>query len=89
MAGFPKKAKVVIQFNGYIILMNTFEEGERMSARVRWCDLNLPKEWREAPGLADSLAGFQDLQYGDEILAAAPMLGALYIYTRRSNINCN
>jgi hypothetical protein len=79
-----KKAKVVIQFNGYIILMNTFEEGERMSARVRWCDLNLPKEWREAPGLADSLAGFQDLQYGDEILAAAPMLGALYIYTRRS-----
>ena len=32
----------------------------------------------------NSLAGFQDLDYGDEILAAAPMLGALYIYTRRA-----
>lgn len=79
-----KKAKVVVQFNGYIILMNTFEDGERRSARVRWCDLNMPKEWRIAPDLASSLAGFQDLQYGDEILGAAPMLGALYIYTRRS-----
>lgn len=78
------KAKLVTQFNGFIILMNTFEGGERMSARIRWSDLNLPKEWQPAPGVESSLAGFQDLQYGDEILAAAPMLGSLYIYTRRS-----
>jgi hypothetical protein len=75
-------AKVVIQFEGFMFLMNTIQSGARHATRVRWSDLNLPLVWDD--GSATSLAGFQDLDYGDEILAAAPLYGALYIFTRRA-----
>ena len=80
------KAKLVIEFGGFILLMNVVQDGDRQMSRVLWSDLNLPEDWDPAKGSPDvtSLAGMQDLDYGDEILAAAPMLGALYIYTRRS-----
>lgn len=75
------KAKVIIQYQGVLFLMNVFQDGQRFSSRVTWCDLNLPLSWVLNPGA--SVAGFQDLQYGDEILAAAEMNGALMIYTTR------
>lgn len=74
--------RFVIQFNGFIVLMNMVQAGKRQSTRIRWSDLNLPLSYAINP--ATSLAGFQDLDYGDDILAAAPLLGALYIFTRRS-----
>lgn len=75
-------ANVVVEYEGFIFLMNFTQQGSRQLSRVRWCDLNLPLSWD--PGKLGTIAGFQDLDYGDEILAAKPMMGSLYIYTRRS-----
>lgn len=85
-----RKAKVVIQYGGFIFLMNLYQDDLSAGApfrksRVRWSDINLPLSYVEGP---DSLAGFQDLDYGDEILAAGVLLGALYIFTRRSIWKC-
>lgn len=79
-------ARVIVQYQGFILVMNVVQAGVRKNTRIRWSDLNLPFAWDV--GTADTLAGFQDLDYGDEILAAAPLLGALYIYTRRSIWKC-
>lgn len=86
------KARIAVQFSGFMVLMNVFQDGERKSSRIIWSDLNLPKSYDPAATslatdgstVISSIAGFQDLNYGDDILAAAPMLGYLYIYTRRS-----
>jgi hypothetical protein len=80
-------AHIAIEYQGVIFLMNITELGQRKPFRVRWCDLNDPTFWLPNPavnGGATSIASFQDLDYGDEILAAEPLLGALMIYTRRS-----
>lgn len=96
------KAKVVVKFGAFILLMNLEEDGVRKSSRIRWCDLNRPTVWIggsqklggaidgidpniPAPPSGDnsSLADFQDLDYGEDILAAAEMGNALYIYTTR------
>jgi hypothetical protein len=83
------KARVVIQYAGFMFLMNFDQTSDpdtngniHRHTRIRWCDLNLPLSW--AVGAADSLADFQDLPYGDDILAAIPLLGSIYIFTRRS-----
>lgn len=83
-------AAVVISWNGVMIVMNVVQDGQRQSSRIIWSDLNLPENFfPSAAGIGPtdagySIAGFQDLNYGDDILAAAPLLGALYIFTRRS-----
>lgn len=82
--------RFTIMFNGFIFVMNDVEGGIRNTSRVRWCDLNDPTTWispQDVP-TADNLAGFQDLDYGDEILAAGVLLGALYIFTRRAIWRC-
>lgn len=86
-----RRAKVVIQFSGFIFLMNLYQDDLSPGApyrktRVRWSDLNLPMDYD--PGKPNSLAGFQDLDYGDEILAAGVLLGSLYIFTRRAIWRC-
>jgi len=75
------KAKVVIQFGGLMILMNTVESGEAHPSRVRYSDLALPKSWAPAP---DSVANFQDLGGGEQILAAIELTQYLYIFTQKS-----
>jgi len=81
------KARFVIEFEGFMMLMNVVEQGTTYTSRIRWSDINDTMFWTPDPAVnngATSLAGFQDLDYGDEILAAAPMLDALFVYTRRS-----
>lgn len=75
-------AAVAVEFNGSIFLMNVFQDGSRFSSRVRWSDLDRPLAYD--PSETDSIAGFQDLDYGEQILAAKAMLGAMLIYTTRS-----
>lgn len=79
------QAKVVSQFNGFMILMNTVEGEINLPNRVRYSDLNLPKSWAPA---TDSVANFQDLDPGEEILAAAELQGNLVIYTNKSIWQC-
>lgn len=75
-------AKVVITFSGFVFLLNFSKGGVPHPTGVRWSDLNRPAAWDTAK--PDSLAGAQDLDYGDAILAAIPLYGALYVFTRRA-----
>jgi hypothetical protein len=86
------KARIVVQFGGFILLMNVEQDGDRFTSRVMWGDINGPLHYY--PGRSygspavDSLAGFQDLDYGDDIIAAAQLGGSLMIYTKRSIWRC-
>lgn len=85
------RANIVIEWNGVMFLMNVYQDdveatdpnqstGHRPS-KIIWGDLNKPLEF----GISDeSIANFQDLSYGEEILAAAPLGKNLMIYTTRS-----
>jgi hypothetical protein len=77
-------AAVIVQYNAFMMVMNVVADNERQGSRVMWSDINLPETWQDAVPNDGNLGGFQDLEYGDDILAAAPLLGALYIFTRRS-----
>jgi hypothetical protein len=78
------KARIAIEFSGCVLLMNTFEDGKRYASRIRWSDLNDPMRWSLSAGGGDpAISGYQDLDYGDEILAAGFLLGSVYVYTRR------
>lgn len=74
-------AKVIIQYQGFLVLMNVVYDGERHSTRVAWSNQNDGMDWD--PAAVEPLTGFQDLTYGDDILGAAQMHGQVYIYTRR------
>lgn len=76
-------AKFSVSWGGFAFIANTVEGGQRFSTRIRWSDLDDPTLWR--PGVpASSLAGFQDLPYGDEIIGVVPMVSGLYWFTRTS-----
>ncbi len=92
-----RKARIAVQFYGFILLMNTEEDMgdgyKRYSSRVRWSDANDPNVWWPVPeepdaGQEGNLANFQDLEYGDEILAAEKLGGNLMIYTARGIWRC-
>jgi len=84
-------AEVTVSWQGFEFLMNTLEGTERFASRIRWSDLNRPLLW--TPGQAavdgiDPICGFQDLDYGEVILAAIPFGGALYVFTDKSIWKC-
>lgn len=82
--------RVIIEFNGFVFIMNMVQSGQRYLSRIRWCDLNDPLAWAVPvdPANPDTFAGMQDLDYGDEIIGAGVLIGALYIFTRRSIWRC-
>ena len=82
-------AGVVVSYQGFILIMNlTDNTGQRYPTKIAWCDLNNPLMWDAIDNTVtppmNTVANFQDLNYGDEILAAAALLGSLYIFTRQS-----
>jgi hypothetical protein len=85
-------AGVVVQFSGFIMIMDVVEDGDRQASRIWWSDFNQPITFN--PGAIDpvtgatSLSNFQDLDYGQQILAAVPMAGALYIFTSAAIWRC-
>lgn len=76
------KARIVVKFGGFIVIMNVFQNGQLYSSRVRWCDLNDPDVWSVDEN--NNLAGYYDLEYGDPILNAEILGGQMLIYTQRS-----
>lgn len=87
-----RKAKVVVQYQNVIILMNLeaqdYDAGgspaggyRRLSNRMIWSDYRDATKW--TPG-GDSVAGFLDLDDGEQILNAAELGGILYIFTDRA-----
>lgn len=85
------RARVVASFMSFVLLMNTTEGGTVFSSRVRWCHLNDATKWLTGTQAGEEEArtsGFQDLDYGDDILGAAPLGGSLLIYTKRAIWRC-
>jgi hypothetical protein len=87
-------AGVVIQFAGFMLLMDVNESAVgRTSSRILWSDFNGPTRW--TPGAlvgnppTTSLANFQDLDYGAQILNAVEVSGSLWIYTTESIWRCS
>lgn len=81
------QAGFVVEFNGFLLLMDLVEGGKRITSRIRWSSLNCPLSWAVAGNDCSgtqTLASFQDLDYGSRILNAVPMGGSLYIFTTQS-----
>lgn len=79
------QVRVVVAFADVVMLMNMVEDGTRQSARIWWSDYQQGDVYTVGD---PSVAGFQDLDYGEEILNAAEMMGALYIFTTKSIWRC-
>lgn len=84
--GAVSKARVIISWNGVIMLMNLEEDGTRIASRIRWSDLNDGLQWTVN---SNSITDYQDLDYGEEILNAIPLGSFLYVFTDKSIWKCN
>lgn len=84
--GAVTKARVVVEWQGVVFLMNFVEDGKRLTSRIRWSDLNNGLDWGAAPS---SISDFQDLDYGEIILNAVPLNSSLYVFTNKSIWRCN
>lgn len=80
------RARVVVSFGSVVMLMNVDQAGTNHYTRIWWSDYEDASSFDAAA--AESVAGFIDLDYGDTILNAAEMMGALYIFTARSIWRC-
>ncbi len=79
------RARVVVTFSDVVLLMNVNVAGVEYRSRVMWSDYKIGHDFVTK---IESVAAFQDLDYGDEILAAAEMQGALYIFTTQAIWRC-
>lgn len=76
------KARIVISFSGVIVWMNVLET-DPQPTRVRWSNYQDGADYT-TDDLTQDVTGFQDLDYGDEILAAIELFNSVYIFTQRS-----
>lgn len=74
-------AKHVMAFEGFIILADFMENGERQPASIIWSDFNNPISFTATE---ESLAGRMDLGSGERILGMAPLGGGWRLYTNRA-----
>lgn len=80
------RASVVITWSGCTFLMNLVQDGRTFGYRIVWSDFQNGLSYIESK---DSVAGNQDLDNGEVILAALPMANVLLIYTTRGIWQCN
>jgi hypothetical protein len=86
LSGAPfTRAAFFYAWRGFMFAFNTTEGGQVYSSRVRWSDLNNPTVWSSG---GSSLADFQDLDYGEEILNVAELGGYLHVFTDKSIYRC-
>ncbi len=74
-------ARGVVEWKGSLFLWDVTMDGVRKTNRLLWSDHRLPLSWVPA---TDSIAGFQDLAPGETILAAVPLVDALFLLTTNS-----
>lgn len=75
------KAKVVLNYNNVILLMNVVADGERVANRIWWSDFRDATKWTTGD---PSVSGFQDLDDGESILAAVELGGIVWVFTDKS-----
>jgi hypothetical protein len=80
-----QRAKFVQSFNGSIFLLGTVENGVRYPSRIRFSGFNSPLRW--LPG-NDTIAGFQDLPYDENITGCVVAYNTLIIFTDKSIYKC-
>lgn len=78
-------AKVIVQFNGVMFIMNYSEGGVPLPWRVRWSALNVPISYVDSN---TTIAGFQDLPWTQKIINAKVMENRMLIYTDTSIWQC-
>lgn len=73
-------ASVVYAWKGIVWFGDVEMDAEKVKHRVVWSGLNKPLSW--TPGV-DTIAGFQDLDYGERILKMLELGDFLMIYTTK------
>lgn len=79
------KVDVVCGWKGVMFYANVVSDGVRVNYRIYWSDFKKPLSVVPSTG---SIAGFQDLGYGEDILAMEPLNDSLLIYTTRGIWEC-
>lgn len=74
-------ARGVTEWKGCLFLWDVEMDGVRLTNRVLWSDHQDGLSWVPS---TDSIAGFQDLAPGETILAAVPLVDALFLFTTHS-----
>ena len=73
-------AAVVYAWKGIIFLADVEMDAERIRHRVVWSGVNRPLSW--VPG-DDTIAGYQDLDYGERILRMLELGDFMLVYTTK------
>jgi hypothetical protein len=76
------QAKIAFSFRGFIFLANVTMDGEVVSNRIVWSDVDRPLAFK--PKVGTSAAGYQDLDPGEIITGAVAVKNRVYVYTTRS-----
>jgi hypothetical protein len=80
------KAGVVVGWRGHIFLMNVVISGSVKSNSIFWCNYERPLDWQPSDA---STAGSTEVDYGETILAAHPLLGRLIVFTNKGIYEIN
>lgn len=75
------RAGMIAAWKGLLFLGDVQMDGIRIGHRLVWSDLENPLQFEPT---TDSVAGFQDLNPGETILAGIPMGDYLYLFTTQS-----
>ena len=75
-------------FHGFLVLLNTEENGQDLPQRVRICDIGNPLSWTPAAfgGPASSLAAIYDLLDTEDFIHAASILGPYLVVYRETTL---
>lgn len=74
-------ARMAVSWKGILFLGDVTMDGVRVGNRVVWSGLESPLQFEPT---TDSIAGFQDLDPGEVVLAGAVMGDSLYLFTTLS-----
>lgn len=75
------RVRHIKEWRGLMFYGNVSEGNELVPDRLVWSDFKKPFEI--TPNVTDSLAGYQDLGEGEEIVGMEPIANVLLIYTKR------
>lgn len=75
------RAAVTWTWKYVTFLANVEMDGQRFTNRIVWSDYQGPLSWD--PAKPESIAGFQDLEYGEIILGGAEIADYFFIFTNK------
>lgn len=75
-------ANVIYAWRSVIFIADIVQDSERFESRVMWGDFSDPLSWSPDPGV--SIAGFQDLDDNDRVLAFRELGDYLIVYCAKS-----